>query len=181
MHFAVSFRGTRCLYKTQKRLCGLTSMHIDYRLIWSTRHVKRKLTERNISDRATFYYFFAIFVFDWFQFSIGSSVPALFLSPWALAGTWLSFATTIGGLLYLFSCNGKSGEQFLPRYLPLSVTVGWKFLITSLVLTAVIDATLSTYGRAVVGWANTGVLTALNLTMFWRIGEHLRDLTRISS
>jgi hypothetical protein len=166
------------VYKTQKPLRGLIPMPIDYRLIWSTRHVKRKLIERNISDRATFCYFFAIIAFDWLQFSIGSSVPALSLSPWALAGTWLSFATTVGGLLYLFSCNGNRGEQFLPRYLPLSVTVGWKFAIASLVLATVIDMTLGVYGRAVAGWANTGVLTVLNLTMFWRIGEHLRDLSR---
>jgi hypothetical protein len=167
-----------CRVDSLKRLRKPTSMHIDYRLIWSTRHVKRKLAERSISERATFFYFFAIIAFDWLQFSISSSQPVQFVSPSALAGTWLSFATTICGLLYLYFRNGNRGEQFLPRYLPLSVTVGWKFLGASLVLAAAIEATAGSYDRAVTDWMNTGVLTALNLAMFWRIGQHLRDLSR---
>jgi len=154
-------------------------MLIDHRLAWSTRHVKRKLSEQRLSDRATFFYFLGIIAFDWLQFSIAQSLPTPFVAPWTLAGIWLTFAATIGGLVYLFRCNGRSGEAFLQRYLPLAVTVGWKFFLASFVLVASIDVFIAPYGRQVSGWTNACIVTALNVAMFGRIGWHLKDLARV--
>ena len=155
-------------------------MHIDHRLAWSTRYVKLRLSEQNLSDRATFFYFLAIITFDWLQFSVTESLPTPTVAPWTLAGVWLTFAATIGGLLYLYRCNGRRGESFLQRYLPLSVTVGWKFFLASFVVVAGSDVVFGPYGRDVSGWFNSAAVTALNVTMFGRIGWHLSGLARVS-
>jgi hypothetical protein len=56
----------------------------------------------------------------------------------------LAFAITIAALVYLCLCNGGTrGAHFLYRYFPLSVVVGWKVVVASLVALPVAKVLLS--------------------------------------
>jgi hypothetical protein len=130
-----------------------------------------------MSEAASFSYFLAIMTFDWLQFTVIATTPTPSISPWSSAGSWTTFAVTVVGLLYLYLKNsGGAGEQFLRRYFPLSVTVGWKFVLVMLIAYWVVPFALSSRGEVFTGWAGTVVFGVINLAMFWRIGYHLRLL-----
>lgn len=154
-------------------------MRLDHRLLWSTRHVRNKLESGGLSEGGLFGYFLAVMAFDWLQFTFIATTPAAAISDWSRASSWASFAITVIGLPYLFARNGGSkGRQFLQRYFPLSVTVGWKFVATSFGAAWLVDLALQGQGDAVRGWASTAVLAALNGAMVRRIGQHLHALAR---
>ena len=149
----------------------------EHRTIWSSRFVRDRLQRVRIYEAASFYYFLAVMAFDWLQFTVIGTTPTQKLSEWSIAGSWLTFLITVLGLLYLFIMNGgRSGEMFLYRYFPLSVSVGWKFLVASFVTVAAVNLSLSGQNRQFVGWADTIALALVNVAMFWRIGFHLKIL-----
>lgn len=154
-------------------------MRIDHRLLWSTRRVRNKLESGGLSEGELFGYFLAIMAFDWLQFTFIATTPTAAISDWSRASSWASFAITVIGLPYLFARNGGSGGcQFLQRYFPLSVTVGWKFVVASFGATWLVDLALQGQSNAVRGWASTAVLAAINGAMVQRIGQHLHALAR---
>lgn len=143
-------------------------MSVDHRYLWSTPFVREQLRAGGLSEAAAFRYFLAMMVFDWLQLTAIATTPTPIISPWSITGSWITFVITVAGLMYLYVRNdGRKGRQFLHRYFPLSVTVGWKFV-----------AAMSGSTPEICGWSATGVLAALNVAMFWRIGEHLASLAR---
>ena len=135
-----------------------------------------------ISERATFAYFLAIMAFDWLQFTQIATTLTTSISVWSLLHSWATFAITVLGLVYLFHKNGGSrGRNFLLRYFPLSITVGWKFLVFSYVSMWLTQVILAQYGRVVLGWSSTATLAAINCAMFWRIGFHLQVVAQAAS
>ncbi len=154
-------------------------MNLDHRLLWSTRTVRERLRQRTLTDSAVFGYFLAIMGFDWLQFTLIATTPSAALPPWSLANSWATLAITVSGLPYLFWRNGAGrGRDFLQRYFPLSVSVGWKFVVAMFVAMWLLPSVLTGHDTAVQGWSATATLAALNLAMFWRIGHHLRLLAR---
>ena len=154
-------------------------MPVDHRYLWSTPFVREQLRVEGLSEAATFRYFLAIMVFDWLQLTAIATTPTPIMSPWSFAGSWSTFFITVAGLLYLYVRNdGRNGRQFLQRYFALSVTVGWKFVAVMFVVMPLLQAVLAGSSPEFRGWSSTGTLAALNLAMFWRIGEHLARLAR---
>ena len=118
-------------------------------------------------------------VFDWLQLTAIATTPAPIIAPWSFAESWITFAITVAGLMYLYVRNdGSKGKQFLHRYFPLSVTVGWKFVAASFPVMWLIEHALTGSNPEISGWSSTVAIEALNLAMFWRIGEHLASLAR---
>jgi len=78
-----------------------------------------------MSEGKTFLYFLTITGFDWLQFSaFRLSQRPQPLSTSDYFDVVFAFAITLGGLVYLFLCNGHlRGVHFLYRYFPLSVVV----------------------------------------------------------
>ncbi|MFO0699985.1 MAG: hypothetical protein U0236_12210 [Nitrospira sp.] len=152
-------------------------MLIDYRYLWSTRLVRERLRNGGLSEAATFRYFLAIMVFDWLQFTVIATAPTPSISRSSFVNSWLTFGITVAGLIYLYIRNGRGrGRQFLQRYFALSVTVGWKFVVAMVVVTSFLEAALGDSSPEFRGWSSTGALAALNLAMFWRIGDHVASL-----
>lgn len=157
-------------------------MSVDHRYLWSTPFVCEHLRTSGLSEAAAFRYFLAIMVFDWLQLTAIATTPTPIISSWSITGSWITFAITVAGLMYLHVRNdGSKGKQFLHRYFPLSVTVGWKFVAAMLVATWFCEYALASESLEVRGWSTTGVLAVLNVAMFWRIGEHLASLAREST
>ena len=154
-------------------------MSVDHRYLWSTPFVREHLRAGGLSEASAFRYFLAIMVFDWLQLTAIATTPTPDLSPWSITGSWITLAITVAGLLYLYvRHDGRTGKQFLHRYFPLSVTVGWKFVAAMLAVTSFLEAGLGGSSPEFLGWSSTVALAALNLAMFWRIGEHLASLAR---
>ncbi len=154
-------------------------MSVDHRYLWNTPFVREQLRAGGLSEAAAFRYFLAIMVFDWLQLTAIATTPAPIISPWSLTGSWITFAITVAGLMYLYIRNdGRKGKQFLHRYFPLSVTVGWKFIAAMFVVMWLVEHALTGSTPEILGWSTTGVLAVLNVAMFWRIGEHLASLAR---
>ena len=154
-------------------------MPVDHRYLWSTRFVRERLRTEGLSEAALFRYFLVIMIFDWLQFTAIATTPTPTISAPSFASSWLSFGFTVVGLIYLYVRNGRGqGRQFLQRYFALSVTVGWKFVAAMLAVMWLIEAALVGTSPEVRGWSSTGALAALNMAMFWRIGEHLAHLAR---
>jgi len=154
-------------------------MSVVHRYLWSTPFVLQLLRAGSLSEAATFKYFLAIMTFDWLQFTLIATTPTPIISLWSATSSWVSFAVTVLGLLYLYRKNGGgSGKQFLYRYFPLSVTVGWKFVAAMFLALWLIPTVLAGRSDAVLGWSATVALALINLVMFWRIGTHLATLAR---
>ena len=155
-------------------------MAFSHRDLWSTAHVKTQLASGPMSEAKTFLYFLAITAFDWLQltaFRLSRSAEPI--PPWNYFDAWMGVAITIAALVYLFLCNGGTrGGHFLYRYFPLSVVVGWKFVVASLVGLTVAKMLLSGASQNVSGWSSSVLMAALNVVMFYRIGHHLKWLGR---
>lgn len=150
---------------------------MNHRYLWSSRFIREQLHANALSEGATFAYFLVITAFDWLQFTLMTTTPHADVSPWMIVNSWATCIMTIAGAIYLYVQNGgPTGGQFLYRYFPLSVTVGWKFVMAMVVVTGLVDFVLSETSAEVRGWTSTLALIALNIGMFWRIGAHLENL-----
>lgn len=153
-------------------------MSFNHRHIWSTGFVMKLLRNEYLSKANTFCYFLAIMAFDWLQFTLIATTPKTSISLWSTVGSWSTFAVTVLGLIYLYRMNGGStGRRFLQRYFPLSVTVGWKFVVAMFVALWLIPIILAGQSHETLGWSATVSLKVINILMFWRIGAHLRSLS----
>ncbi|MBD9391479.1 hypothetical protein IB243_04040 [Acidovorax sp. ACV01] len=154
-------------------------MSLDHRYLWSTAFVRELLRTERLSEAAMFRYFLVIMAFDWLQFTLIATTPTPRISTSSNAGSWVTFAITVLGLLYLYRRNGGGmGKQFLRRYFPLSVTVGLKFVAAMLVVGWCTPVVLADQGKEIVGWGSALALAAINISMIWRIGFHLNLLSR---
>lgn len=150
-------------------------MHLDHRLLWDTSHVKTMLRTCSLSEGGVFAYFLAIMTFDWLQFTVIRTSPSPGISNWALVDAWFTFLLTIAGLGYLFICNGgTSGRDFLYRYFPLSVVVGWKFVAAMFLALWLFDAVFPNASHAQAGWCSAAILAVINMLMLFRIGRHIK-------
>jgi len=141
--------------------------------------VREQLRANALSEAATFAYFLTITAFDWLQFTLITTTPHTDVGLRTTVNAWATFVMTIAGVIYLYVRNGgPTGRQFLYRYFPLSVTVGWKFVIAIFIVMWLIDLVLSGIGEEIRGWISTLALIALNVGMFGRIGAHLASLAR---
>ena len=153
------------------------SVLLDHHYLWSTRFVCERLRVGGISEATLFRYFLAIMAFDWLQFTSIATTPAASITAWSLVSSWSTLLITIAGLVYLYLRNGGAqGRQFLYRYFPLSVTVGWKFVVAGFVSMWFVAWVLAGASAEARGWTSTIVLAAINLVMLWRIGAHLASL-----
>ena len=140
------------------------------------------LRQGHLSEAASFYYFLAIMAFDWLQFTIIATTPSPRISSWSLANSWVTFLITVCGLIYLHIKNGgPSGQQFLQRYFPISVTVGLKFTVVMYLTLKLLPMALAGSSREVLGWSTTLAIATINIIMFWRIGTHLNALRHATS
>ena len=154
-------------------------MAFDHRYLWSTAFVRELLRTDRLSESASFRYFLAIMTFDWLQFTGIATTSTPNISPWSAAGSWITFAVTVLGLLYLYLKNGGgAGQHFLRRYFSLSVTVGWKFVAAVFLTLWLIRVALGSQSQTTMGWSSTAAVAAINVIMFWRIGTHLESLAR---
>lgn len=157
-------------------------MSFNHRLLWSTAFITRCLRTERLSEAATFRYFLAIMAFDWLQFTCIATTPTPSISLWSTVGSWSTFAVTVLGLVYLYRMNGGStGRQFLQRYFPLSITVGWKFVVAMFAAMWLVPVVLAGQSNETLGWSATVSLLVINIFMFWRIGFHLRSLSMQTS
>lgn len=157
-------------------------MSFNHRLLWSTAFITHCLRTERLSEAATFRYFLAIMAFDWLQFTCIATTPTPSISLWSTVGSWSTFAVTVLGLVYLYRMNGGStGRQFLQRYFPLSITVGWKFVVAMFAAMWLVPVVLAGQSNETLGWSATVSLTVINIFMFWRIGFHLRSLSMQTS
>lgn len=153
-------------------------MSFNHRYLWNTGFITNLLRNESLSETATFCYFLAIMAFDWLQFTLIATTPTPRISLWSTVGSWATFVVTVLGLLYLYHENGGgNGRQFMQRYFPLSVTVGWKFVVAMFVALWLIPIVLAGHNDEALGWSATVSLTIINILMFWRIGSHLRSLS----
>ena len=149
-------------------------MSFNHRYLWSSAFGTSLLRNGCLSEAVTFRYFLAIMAFDWLQFTLIATRPTPRISLWSTVGSWATFAVTLLGLLYLYHKNGGcTGKQFLQRYFPLSITVGWKFVVAMFVVLWLIPVVLAGQSNETLGWSTTVSLTVINILMFWRIGFHL--------
>jgi hypothetical protein len=155
-------------------------MPLNHRDLWDTRHVKSELAARVMSEGKVFLYFLAITTFDWLQltaFRIRPNPEAL--SPLSQFEAWFGFGITVVGVVFLFLCNGGShGKDFLYRYFPLSVVVGWKFVVAIVVASWALSLLLAGQPEHVTRWSVAALGCLLNVFMFLRIGQHLNGLSR---
>ncbi len=153
-------------------------MSFNHRYLWSTAFITNLLRDGRLSEASTFRYFLAIMAFDWLQFTFMATTPTASISLWSRVGAWATFAITVLGLLYLYRKNGGStGTHFLQRYFPLSISVGWKFVVAMFVVLWLIPVVLAGQSKATLGWSTTVSFTVINILMFWRIGFYLESLS----
>jgi hypothetical protein len=152
-------------------------MSLNHRYLWSTTFLKEQLRYRTLSEAAYFWYFIAVMAFDWIQFTLIAITPTPQISLSSIVSSWATFTITVLGLIYLYQKNGSDkGNQFFQRYFSLSVTVGWKFFITTYFISWFFQSVLNTTTTEILAWFQTVTLALLNMAMLWRIGFHLSSL-----
>lgn len=84
-----------------------------------------------------------------------------------------------GRVVYLFLCNGGGkGKDFLYRYFPLAVVVGWKFVAVMVFASLALSRVLAGQPEHVTRWSLVALGCLGNALMFLRIGQHLKALSR---
>jgi hypothetical protein len=155
-------------------------MRLRHRDLWDTRHVKSQLAARAMPEGKVFLYFLAITTFDWLQltaFRIRPN-PEPLPAP-ALFDAWLGLGITVVAVVFLFHCNGGGrGKDFLYRYFPLSVVVGWKFVLVMVVASWAVSLVIAGQPENVTRWSLVALGCLMNALMFLRIGQHLKALSR---
>ena len=155
-------------------------MALSHRDLWDTRHVKSELATGALPEAKLFLYFLAITTFDWLQFTAFRIRPDR--EPLSLAAAfdaWFGFGITVVGVVYLFLCNGGGkGKNFLYRYFPLAVVVGWKFVLAMVVAAWALNQVLVGQPEHVTRWSVVALGCLGNALMFLRIGQHLKALSR---
>jgi hypothetical protein len=153
-------------------------MPISYKDIWDTAHVKQQLRSETMPEWKIFIYFLAITVFDWVQFTTFRLAPTPDPVPnHVQVEAWVSLAITAIGIIYLYLCNGGiRGRNFLQRYFSLSVVVGIKFVLISIVLYWFHGLVVEDMHPDFQIWSSTTILIAINIAMFARTGIHLRGI-----
>ena len=155
-------------------------MALSHRDLWDTRHVKSALTTGGMPEAKVFLYFLAITTFDWLQFTAFRiwpnpeplSLPAEFEA-------WFGLGITVAGVVFLFLCNGGGqGKDFLYRYFPLAVVVGWKFVLAMVIASWALSRVLAGQPENVTRWSVVALGCLGNALMFLRIGQHLKALSR---
>ncbi|MDR0779693.1 MAG: hypothetical protein LBF16_03235 [Pseudomonadales bacterium] len=153
-------------------------MQFNHRYLWSAAFITNLLRSGRLSEAATFRYFLAIMTFDWWQFTIFRITPVSSISLSSMASSWAGFAVTVLGLVYLYYKNGgNTGRQFLQRYFPLSLTVGWKFFVASFAVPWLLTVVLAGQSDEILDWSASVSIVLINILMFWRIGTHLKSLS----
>jgi len=158
-------------------------MPFNHRDLWDTRHVKSDLAARVMPEGKVFLYFLAITTFDWLQFTAFRIRPgSAQLSSATLFEAWFGFGITVAGVVFLFLSNGGArGRDFLYRYFPLSVVVGWKFVVALMIALWVAGLVLAGQPAHVTRWSAAVLASVVNALMFLRIGHHLKGLSRETS
>ena len=155
-------------------------MALSHRDLWDTRHVKSELAIRALPEAKVFLYFLAITTFDWLQFTAFRIRPNP--EPLSLAAAfdaWFGLGITVVGVVYLFLCNGGGqGKDFLYRYFPLAVVVGWKFVAAMVFASLALRHVLAGQPENVTRWSLVALGCLGNALMFLRIGQHLKALSR---
>jgi hypothetical protein len=155
-------------------------MALSHRDLWDTRHVKSELAIGAMPEAKLFLYFLAITTFDWLQLTafriwpnpVPLSLPAEF-------DAWFGLGITVVGVIFLFLCNGGGqGKDFLYRYFPLAVVVGWKFVVAMIVASSALSFALAGQSENVTRWSAVALGCLGNVLMFLRIGQHLKALSR---
>ena len=60
-------------------------MRADHRYLWSASFVRQRLQVGDLSEAATFRYFFVIMAFDWLQFTTIATMPVRTVNAWSSA------------------------------------------------------------------------------------------------
>jgi hypothetical protein len=154
-------------------------MRFNHRYFWSTRFVAARLSDGVLSEAVVFRYFLAVMAFDWLQFTLIAVTPSSAVTTAASVHAWSTFAVTVLGLVYLYACNGgAAGRDFLRRYFPLSVTVGWKFVAAMLLVSMLLERVMAGAAPGLRQWAWVGLMASLNVALFGRLGQVLRRVAR---
>jgi hypothetical protein len=155
-------------------------MALSHRDFWDTRHVKSELTTGAMPEAKVFLYFLAITTFDWLQLTVFRIRPNP--APLSLPEkfeAWFGIGITVVGVVFLFLCNGGGrGKDFLYRYFPLAVVVGWKFVVAMVVAFWALSLVLAGQPENVTRWSVVALGCLGNALMFLRIGQHLKALSR---
>lgn len=147
--------------------------------LWNTAQLRARLAAHGLGQSEVFAWFLAVTGFDWLQFTAARLVVQPVVSEWSRIDAWATFGITLAGLLFLFLRNGGAhGQDFLYRYFPLSVAVGWKLVAILSLALPLLEFALADQPRAVRGWASVALVAACNVGLFLRIGHHLRRLAR---
>lgn len=147
-------------------------MKFNLKYFLDTSFVIEKLKSGEIPQYISFLHFFIIMSFDWLQFTL-ISLSENIVTNLSIFNSISTFIITIFGLLYLYSLNGgENGKNFLERFFALSVSVGWKFIIASFLVSYLIEIVLvnNTYLVQVLA------ILFLNLLMFFQIGKNLKKI-----
>jgi hypothetical protein len=155
-------------------------MALSHRDLWDTRQLKSELALRAMPEAKVFLYFLAITTFDWLQltaFRLWPNPEPLSVS--AVVDAWFGLGITVVGVVFLFLCNGGSqGKDFLYRYFPLAVVVGWKFVAAMVFASWALGLVLAGQPDNVRRWSMVALGCLGNALMFLRIGQHLKALSR---
>ncbi len=145
-------------------------MKINWQYFLDTSFILQKLRNNEIPQSISFLHFFIIMSFDWLQFTL-IALNEDEITKLSTFNSISTFIITIIGLLYLYTVNGgANGKNFLEKFFALSVSVGWKFVIASFLISYFISFIFinNIYLIQVLS------MIFLNLLMFFQIGKNLK-------
>ena len=129
---------------------------------FSTKSVKKKITDGTLSEMQQFIYFYLILMFDTIssvqQFlAIAGKKPTLFdwVNIWGLL-----IINAIGFIIIFFANGGSKGHHFLKKYFSLSFTVGFKYGVLFIIFSALLTSEIQ----------NIMAFIILNMLMIANIG-----------
>jgi hypothetical protein len=143
----------------------------------STKNVKKMIVEGSITESHLMYYFFVMVAYDSFFHSLSvSDGPKMADGLWHQLNAWSFFVCSALIIVSCFIANGGiNGSRFLTKYLPISITVGYKFAAVVLAVTMGLAVTNATPPV----WFGTVFIYSVNVVMCCVFVYHIRQLTKL--
>lgn len=136
----------------------------------STKVVKKKILNNQLSEGQLFAYFYLTLLFDTGSFTLQSlSVAGKQMTMLDAVNIYGLFIVNAVGFLILFMMNGAAnGKDFLKKYFPLSFTIGLKYFIVFLLLSIAPQFSQPVFAMA--------LFVIINVAMVANIGYRIYEL-----
>lgn len=144
----------------------------NHMYFWNINKLKEDLKKGPLAEKDSFKYLFVfVLTYTLAMYETGDTTGA----GWNMI---MYLVLGLGGLYYTYKCNGgDQGKDFVVRYLAVSWVASIRWIVMVLIPAMIVFIFVKiASGSAEATFFDTIYLAALTIFVYWKIGEHLKEI-----